>query len=123
LRIDSGTFTAVLAFATFIFAVAGVAGTWRASRSTSALNSYRDTAAAWEAKADAQAMQIRDLEADGAKKDQRIAELEGKVAILSDTLTGKAAWEILEGKISEALVLIAETRGDVRNMVKKMEQP
>ena len=116
MRIDSGTFTAVLAFITFIFAVIGVAGTWRASKSASALNSYRDTAQAWEAKAQAQAMQIKDLEDGAARKERQIAELEGKVAVLSDTLTGKAAWEILENKISEALVLIAETRGEVRQV-------
>lgn len=122
MRIDSGTFSALLAFVTFVFAVVGVAGTWRASKSAAALNSYRDAAQAWETKADAQAMQIHDLEAGSAAKDRRIAELEGKVAVLSDTLTGKAAWEILEGKISEALVLIAETRGEVRKVATKLEQ-
>ena len=120
MHIDSGTFTAALAFVTFVFAVIGVAGTWRASKSASALNSYRDVAGAWEAKAQAQAMQITDLQTSSAEKDRRIAELEGKVAVLSDTLTGKAAWEILEGKISEALVLIAETRGEVRQVARKL---
>jgi hypothetical protein len=120
-RVDSGTFVTILSFATFVFAVVGVAGTWRASKSTSALNSYRDTAQAWEAKAQAQAMQIKDLEDDSARNKRLIAELEGKVAVLSDTLTGKAAWEILEGKISEALVLIAETRGEVRQVARKLD--
>jgi hypothetical protein len=113
-RIDSGTFTAILAFATFVFAIVGVAGTWRAARSTSALNQYRDTAQAWEAKASAQAMQIKDLETDAAKKDRQIAELEGKVMVLQDSLTGRVAWEILEAKITEALQLMGETRTEVK---------
>ena len=121
MRIDSGTFSAVLLFITFVFAVVGTVGTWRATRSASALASYRDTAQAWEDKARAQAMQISDLEAKSAEDARRIAELEGKVQVLSDTLTGKAAWEILEGKISEALVLIAETRGEVRQVHRELK--
>ena len=120
MRIDSGTFLAILTFFSFVFAIVGTIGTWRATRSAASYRAMRDTADAWEHKADAQAMQIKDLEADGVKKDQRIAELEGKVQILSDTLTGKAAWDILENKISEALVLIAETRGEVRKVSQKL---
>lgn len=121
MRIDPTTFTAVLAFVTFIFAVVGVGGTWRASRSTSALNQYRETARAWEAKATAQSMQLKDLETGSAEKDQRIAELEGKVAVLQDSLTGRVAWEILEAKIAEALALMSDTRTEVRQVHQLLE--
>jgi TolA-binding protein len=121
LRIDPTTFAAVLAFVTFIFAVVGVAGTWRAARSTSALNQYRETARAWEGKATAQAMQLKDLETGSAQKDQRIAELEGKVAVLQDALTGRVAWDILEAKITEALQLMGETRTEVKQVHQILE--
>jgi TolA-binding protein len=120
-RIDAGTLTAILAVITFIFAVVGVAGTWRGAKSTSALSQYRDTATAWEAKSHVQAVQISDLQADATAKDRRIAELEGKVTVLQEALTGRAAWEILEVKIAEALVIMAETRTEVRQVHEMLE--
>jgi hypothetical protein len=120
-RIDAGTLTAIIGAATFIFAVVGVAGTWRGARSTSALNQYRDTAQAWESKSHAQAMQISDLQADAAAKDRRIAEMEGKVTVLQEALTGRAAWEILETKIAEAVALIADARTEIRQVHEKLE--
>lgn len=123
MHIDSSTFLAILTFISFTFAVVGVAGSWRASRSGSALTQYRETARAWEGKSRAQDAQIADLQTDAAAKDRRIAELEGKVTVLQDALTGRAAWEILETKIGEALQLIGETRTEVKQVHQMLETP
>lgn len=123
MHIDTSTFLAILTFISFAFAVVGIAGSWRASRSGSALTQYRETARAWEGKSRAQDALIADLQADAATKDRRIAELDGKVTVLQDALTGRAAWEILETKISEALQLIGETRTEVKQVHQMLETP
>lgn len=129
MRIDSGTIVAVLAVLSFLFACAGIIGSWRVSRNTTALTQYRETAKAWEGRSTAQEAEIGDLKKDIATltgqmrvKDQQNAELDGKVQVLQDTLTGKASWDILERKIGEALQLAADSRTEAREMHERTMQ-
>lgn len=117
MRLNTETVTAFVAAMAFVFAVAGVFGSWRVSKNTTALTAYRDTAQAWEGKARAQEAEIADLQADAHLKDKKIAELEGKVAVLQDSLTGKASWDILERRISEALSLASDNRKDIQEIL------
>ena len=116
MHIDSGTLVAFFAVASFIFAIVGILGQWRVSRNTAALTQYRDIAKAWEDKARVQESEISDLQTDKHHKDQIIAELQGKVTVLQDALTGKAAWDVLEVRIAEALTIAGETRTEVRKV-------
>lgn len=116
MRIDGGTLVTFLAIASFIFAVVGILGQWRVSRNTAALSQYRDIAKAWEDKARVQEAEISDLQDDARRKDSVIAELTGKVNVLQDSLTGKAAWDVLEARIGEALTIAAETRAEIRQV-------
>lgn len=116
MSIDTGTLVAFLSVASFIFAIVGVVGQWRVSKNTAALTQYRDIAKAWEEKARVQEVEIADLQVDKHRKDQVIAELQGKVTVLQDTLTGKASWDVLEGRISEALHMAGETRTELRRV-------
>jgi hypothetical protein len=112
--VNSGILLTVLAAFSFLFGVAGVVGSWRVARNSTIVTQYRETALAWEAKAKVQDVEIADLKAAGTANVQRIAELNGKVSVLQDTLTGKMAWDVLERKLAEALDLAASTRADVR---------
>lgn len=114
--INGGTVVTFLAIASFVFAIVGILGQYRVSRNTAALAQYRDIAKAWEDKARVQEAEIADLQNDARRKESVIAELTGKVNVLQDTLTGKASWDILEARISEALVIVAETRAEVSDI-------
>lgn len=116
MHIDTSVVVAVLAVLSFIFAVVGVLGQWKVSRNTTALTQYRDIAKAWEDKARVQESEISDLMDDKHRKDAMIAELQGKVTVLQDSLTGRASWEILENKIGEALQIAAATRAEIRQV-------
>jgi predicted nucleic acid-binding Zn-ribbon protein len=116
MHIDSGIVTATFAVLGFLFAGFAVFGQYKVSKNTTALTQYRETAQAWEGKARAQETEISDLKESDHKKDTKIAELEGKVQVLQDALTGKASWDILENRISEALAIAGETRTAVRSI-------
>lgn len=116
MHIDSGTLVAFFAVASFVFAIVGILGQWRVTKNTAALSQYRDIAKAWEDKARVQEAEITDLQIDKHHKDQVIAELQGKVNVLQDALTGKAAWDVLEHKISEALQIGADNRTELRKI-------
>jgi predicted nucleic acid-binding Zn-ribbon protein len=127
--VKTDVIVATVAVLGFIMAVAGVIGSWRAAKNTGALNLYRETAQAWEGKARAQDSEMDDLreqvgrlETHVREKDQQLAEQAGRIQVLQDTLTGKASWDILEGKIGEALSLAAETRSEVRQMREAISQ-
>ena len=116
MRIDGGTLVTFLAIASFVFAVVGIIGQWRVSKNTAALSQYRDIAKAWEDKARVQETEIADLQDDARRKDAVIAELTGKVTVLQDSLTGKAAWDVLESRIAEAMLIAGETRAEIRQV-------
>jgi uncharacterized protein HemX len=126
-RFTSGDIGVLVAVLAFLFGIAGMVGSWRTSRNTGAITRYRESAQAWESYAKARDAEIADLRAEsntrigeleaGAKaKDTQIAELQGKVAVLQEALTGRVSWEILEAKIGEALALIGEGRTEMRQM-------
>ena len=120
---------AIVAVVSFLMAVAGVAGSWRASKNTGALSQYRETAKAWEGRSRVQDQQIADLnshvaglETEMHHKDAQLAEQKGRIQVLQDTLTGKASWDILERRISEALELAGLMRTEVRQMHENQDQ-
>lgn len=114
--LNSGIVLTVLAVFSFLFGLAGILGSWRVARNTAALTQYRETALAWEAKAKVQDVEITDLKEADHLKEQRLAELTGKVAVLQDALTGRMAWEVLERRLAEALELAASTREELRRL-------
>jgi hypothetical protein len=121
MHFDSGSIVAVFAVIGFVFAGVAVFGQWKVSKNTTALTQYRETAQAWEGKARAQETEITDLrhevgelQLQMAEKGKENAELTGRVSVLQDALTGKASWDILESRISEALSIAGETRTEVR---------
>jgi hypothetical protein len=107
----------------------------RVGRNTQTVNNYRESAQAWEAKArvqedtiNAQKEQISDLQ-------HQVGELTGKLAVLSELVTGKAVLEELARDVQEAVqsikvsVLDRETfeawkeelRGDVTKILREVE--
>lgn len=80
----------------------------------------------------AQAAEIASLQESGAEKDRQIAELQGKVAMMQDMLTGRTALEDLTAKLSdmaeksaardtEILALTAGLRGEIRAVHETVE--
>ena len=117
------TIVAIVGALSFLVGTVGVVASWRASKNTSALNLYRETAQAWEGKSKVQDVQIADLEdaRDNLQKqiterDRQLSELTGRVQVLQDALTGKVSWDILDRKITEALQLGADVRTEVRTL-------
>lgn len=108
---------AIISVITFLMAAAGIFGSWRASRNSGALNMYRENAKAWEERSRVQETEISDLKhqvetltTQMHQKDEQNAELNGRVQVLQDTLTGKAAWEVLVTKIEDTQAQIGQLR-------------
>lgn len=92
---------------------------------------YRDAAQSWEARAGAQEQeleqqrvqietcqhQIELLKQELAAKDKQVDSLQEQITSLRELLTGRAAFESLSSKITEAVQLAGETRGDVRRLL------
>jgi hypothetical protein len=126
--LNSDVVIALVTVVSFLMAAAGVIGSWRASKNTGALSLYRETAQAWEGKSKVQDTEIADLKDHVAQlteqmheKDSQLAEQAGRMQVLQDTLTGRAAWEVLEHKIGESLQLVGDMRTEVRSMHEVVE--
>ena len=117
-----------------LIVVAGIiGGSYRLSRNTAVVTSYRETAQAWEQKAAVQAdqlatqaAQIRELELQRGECREQIKKLEGQVDLLSQWATGKATADALlagqESIIAHIGAVQAEILGqigDLRGMVKQ----
>jgi uncharacterized membrane protein len=88
----------ILAFIIIAFTLAGTA--LRVGKNTQTTNNYRDSALSWETKAKAQEGQIGDLENKLGDTQRELQELRGKVQILEEIASGRAAMEAMAGSIS-----------------------
>jgi TolA-binding protein len=75
--------------------VAAVFGSFRVARNTSAVTSYRDAAQGWQAKAEAQKVEISDLQTELATANASIEHLEKRVQMLTDMVTSRTLIEAL----------------------------
>lgn len=112
--LDSGAISAFVAVAGIALTFVALFASWRVSKRSVSTQLYRDTAAAWEAKSKSQDAENADLRAQLATRDERIADLTGRVTVLQDTVTGARAWDALERRTAEMLALAAETRAETR---------
>jgi peptidoglycan hydrolase CwlO-like protein len=115
-----------------LIVVTGILGAaFRTSRNVSTINNYRDAAQSWEARANAQEQelagqqtqidacnaQIEGLHREVGDKDKQIDMLQAQITSLRELLSGRAAFESLSEKISEALQLAAEQRRDMKLLI------
>lgn len=116
----------------FLVVVAGILGAaFRTSRNVQSIANYRDAAQSWEARANAQEQELDQqrvqiencnhrielLQQELAAKDTQVAGLQEQITQLRELLTGRAAFESLTGKISEAVQLATQTHGDVQRLL------
>lgn len=119
---DIGTLAGLIGL---FIVVAGVLGAaFRVSKNTQTVANYRESAQSWEAKANAQGVeitelkeQVKDLQAREAEKDTQIATMQEQIQGLRDLLSNHAVFEVLEARIGEVLSLAGETRADVRRLL------
>jgi uncharacterized protein HemX len=112
--------------------VTGILGAaFRTSRNVQTISNYRDAAQSWETRANAQEqdltdqqhqidacnVQIESLHREVADKDRQLDMLQQQITSLRELLSGRAAFESLSGKLSEALQLAAENRRDVSELL------
>jgi predicted negative regulator of RcsB-dependent stress response len=107
----------------------------RVGRNTQTVNNYRESAQAWEAKARVQEDTIESQKKQISDLQHQVGELTGKLAVLSELVTGKAVLEELARDVQEAVqsikvsVLDRETfeawkeelRGDVTKILREVE--
>ena len=107
------TVIALVALLTFLAAGAAVvAAYWRSGRNSATLTNLKDAVDAYEAKVKAQDLTIADLqhsrtaeveELNGrlASKDREVTELQARVAVLQDMVTGKSAIDRLTQAVDQ----------------------
>jgi hypothetical protein len=113
---NSGTISAIVAVVGLLLTGVALAASYRVSKRSVSTQVYRDTAAAWEAKSKAQDIENQDLRAKLTARDSMVAELQGRVSVLQETVTGARAWDTLERRTAEMLSLAAETRSETRQL-------
>jgi hypothetical protein len=75
----------------------------RVGRNTQTVNNYRESAQAWEAKARVQEDTINGQKEQISDLQHQVGELQGKLAVLSELVTGKAILEDLAREVLEAV--------------------
>lgn len=126
-----GDFGTIAGLVGLFVVVAGVIGAaFRVSRNTQTVANYRESAQAWEAKANVQAdkiegleAQVGELQAREAEKDVTIAAMQEQITGLRDLLTNRASFEVLEQRTAEMLALAGETRRDIRQLLGNESTP
>jgi hypothetical protein len=125
-----------------LLTAATVWGAFRVSRNTTATALYRGTAEAWEARAGIQATEIRETREQAerdrveftrrlAGKDAQIADLNARVQLLTDMVTGKSVLEEIsralqqrfDERAEEILDIVRTARDEVAAMRKAVETP
>lgn len=119
--LSSATVSAFVAVAGIALTMVALLASWRVSKRSVSSQLYRDTAAAWEAKSKAQDQENADLRRLLASRDEKIADLTGRVGVLQDTVTGARAWDTLERRTAEMLALAADTRAETRQVHQAVE--
>lgn len=111
---DSGIVSAIVAVVGLALTMVALFASWRVSKRSVSTQLYRDTAAAWEAKSKSQDQENADLRIQLAARDQMVSELQGRVSVLQDTMTGARSWDTLERRTAEMLNLAGEARSETR---------
>lgn len=131
MHLTLGDFGTIAGLVGLFVVVAGVIGAaFRVSRNTQTVANYRESAQAWEAKANVQAdkiegleAQVGELQAREAEKDVTIAAMQEQITGLRDLLTNRASFEVLEQRTAEMLALAGETRRDIRQLLGNESTP
>lgn len=88
----------------FVVAVAALAGTaWRVGKNTQTVNNYRESAQSWEARAKSYEEDLADVTAKNEDFQRQISEMQGKIHILEEVASGRAAMEALTTQITETV--------------------
>lgn len=111
---NSGNISAIVAVVGLALTFVALFASWRVGKRSVSTQVYRDTASAWEAKSKAQDVENADLHRQLSMRDEKIADLIGRVGVLQDTVTGARAWDTLERRTAEMLALAADTRTEIR---------
>lgn len=114
----SGLVTIIAIISLLAVAATVVGGSYRNSRATQVLTLYRESAQAWEQKATLQQGEIEELQADSSRKDKQIADLQGRLTVLQDLVTGKTALEQLLPELHQVREDVAQAREDVLAAIK-----
>lgn len=126
-----------LAILTFLgTGVVYIVGAFRSTRNTNTLVTLKNSLDAYERQDKVRQGEIADLQKQVTEKDEQIKELQGKVSVLQDVVTGRQLIEQLQArteelaqinrdsievssaKITEVLRLMADVRSDVRELAK-----
>lgn len=113
---DSGVISAIVAVVGLALTLVALFASWRVSKRSVSTQLYRDTASAWEAKSKAQDAENADLRVQLSRRDEKIADLTGRVGVLQETVTGAQSWATLEHRTAEMLQLAADTRAETREI-------
>jgi cell division protein FtsB len=131
MHLDSTFLTTFVVIAGLLITGSTIWASFRSTRNTQATALYRDTAAGWEAKSKLQdeqmtemkadyARQLDDLRASEADKDAKIADLNARVDVLQDMVTGRSLLEehhrAFETQSAAILAIAEATRNEVRAM-------
>jgi hypothetical protein len=103
-------------------AAAAVGGSFKVSNNTATISRYREAAQAWETKSRAQDAEILELQRVNIANDKKISELEARVTILQDLVTGKSAVDLIEAKSTELKDLINKTYDAVAQLATRIDQ-
>jgi uncharacterized protein YlxW (UPF0749 family) len=121
---DVGTIAGLIGLFIVIAGVLGAA--FRVSRNTQTVANYRESAQAWETKANVQAdeikelkEQVKDLQNREREKETQVVALQEQISGLRDLLTNRATFEVLEHRTAEVLALVGETRTEVRKLIEQ----
>jgi peptidoglycan hydrolase CwlO-like protein len=131
-HVSWSTVISVIGVLGFLIVVAGVLGAaFRTSRNVQSISNYRDAAQSWEARANAQEQELSDqahqietcqhkidlLQQELSDKERQLDSMQEQITQLRELLTGRAAFETLNGKLAEAVQLAADTRRDVHRLL------
>lgn len=108
---DSGTLLSLgIGLVAVLLTAAGIIGTWlalRVSRNTQVVTNYKAAADAWQARAVAQGDEIKGLQESLEETRHQNTELQAKVNVLQDLVTGRHAVDELSDKMDMGFERIA----------------
>jgi cell division protein FtsB len=95
----------------------------RVAKNTQTVTNYKEAASAWETKSKAQDAEIHELKEENAKLQQRVSDLNGKVSVLQDLVTGAPLLADFDAKVTakqdEMLVKLNAIEGLVKSVAQQ----
>jgi hypothetical protein len=98
--------TALLGVALAGATAAGAFFAFKTSRNTQLITIYQGTATAWQERAAAYAEQIKELQEQNRRQAAELADLRGKVSMLTDMATGRESIGKLLEKVSHIEIIV-----------------